>query len=144
MSIVVRILGTDEASILAKIAEGVFDDDVRPELAREYLADPRLHLAVALDSDIVVGMASAIHYIHPDKPAQLFINEVGVALSHRRRGLGRQLMKAILERGRALGCTEAWVATEVDNEPARGLYLSTGGSEDPTPAIVYTYPLSDR
>ena len=144
MTIVVRMLGSDETGVLASVAEGVFDDPVRPELAAEYLADPRLHLAVALDGDLVVGMASSVHYLHPDKPAQLFINEVGVAPSHQRRGLGRRLVETLLGHGRELGCHEAWVATEVDNEPARQLYLSTGGIEDPTPAIVYTYRLSGK
>lgn len=144
MTIVVRMLGSDEAVVLANVAEGVFDDRVRPELAAEYLSDARLHLAVALDVDLVVGMASGVHYVHPDKPAQLFINEVGVAPSHQRRGLGRRLIQTLLAHGRELGCYEAWVATEVDNEPARQLYLSTGGIADPTPAIVYTYRLSGK
>lgn len=144
MTIVVRMLGNDEAGALANVADGVFDDPVRPELAAEYLADPRLHLAVALDGDLVVGMASGVHYLHPDKPAQLFINEVGIAPSHQRRGLGRRLVETLLTHGRGLGCYEAWVATEVDNEPARQLYLSTGGIADPTPAIVFTYRLSGK
>ncbi|MBX9788100.1 MAG: hypothetical protein K2Y37_04230 [Pirellulales bacterium] len=79
MEIIVRMLAADEADVLANVADGVFDHPVRPDLAREYLADPWLHLAVALDGDLVVGTASAISYIHPDKPSQWFINEVGVA-----------------------------------------------------------------
>jgi ribosomal protein S18 acetylase RimI-like enzyme len=144
MTIVVRMLASDDAGVLANVADGVFDDPVRQELAAEYVADARLHLAVALEGDLVVGMASGVHYPHPDKPAQLFINEVGVASSHQRRGLGRRLIETLLAHGRELGCHEAWVATEADNEPARQLYVSTGGIADPTPAIVYTYRLSGK
>jgi len=144
MDIVVRMLGPVEADVLANVADDVFDHPVRPDLAREYLADSRLHLAVALEGELVVGMASAISYIHPDKPLQWFINEVGVAPSHQRGGIGRRLIEVLLDRSRELGCTEAWVATEIDNEPARRLYSSTGGMEDPTPAIVYTYRLSGK
>jgi len=78
---------------------------------------------------------------HPDKPWPLFVNEVGVAPSHRRQGLGRALLRCLLERGREVGCREAWVATEVENAPARALYLATGGREDDDLAVVYTYPL---
>ncbi|MGE0534955.1 MAG: GNAT family N-acetyltransferase [Pirellulales bacterium] len=141
MSIEVRILCADEAGVLTNVADDVFDHDVRPELAAEYLADPRFHLAVALDGEQVVGMASAIDYVHPDKPSQWFINEVGVAPSHQRRGLGRRLLAALLAHARARGGVEAWVATEVDNSAARALYADSGGIEDPQRAVVYTFRL---
>ena len=39
---------------------------------------------------------SAVHYVHPDKlRPELWINEVGVAASHRRRGLGTRLLLAV-------------------------------------------------
>ena len=89
-------------------------------------------------------MASAVHYVHPDKPAQLFVNEVGVAPTHHRRGIGRRLLVALLARGRELGCTEAWVATEPGNTAARALYSTTGGVEDPEPFVLYTFPLDSH
>jgi aminoglycoside 6'-N-acetyltransferase I len=98
-------------------------------------------IAVAIDNGIVVGMASAFSYVHPDKPLQLFVNEVGVSKTHQRLGLGKKLVRLILERGQELGCTEAWVATEEENAPARALYSSLGGKEDPSLAAVYTYAL---
>ncbi len=51
----------------------------------------------------------------------MFINELGVASTHRRLGIGRQLQDFMLEHGKRLGCTEAWVGTEVDNEAALAL-----------------------
>jgi aminoglycoside 6'-N-acetyltransferase I len=111
------------------VAEDVFDNPVSPALAAEFLADPRHHLAVALDGETVVGMASALHYIHPDKPADLWINEVGVAPSHHRLGLGRRLVAALLARGRELGCHQAWVLTDEENAAARRLYAAAGGEE---------------
>ena len=87
-------------------------------------------------------MASALHYVHPDKRPQLFVNEVGVDPAWQRRGIGRRLMNALLDHGRTLGCTEAWVATEQNNAAGRGLYLAAGGAEDPEPCIVYTFPLT--
>jgi ribosomal protein S18 acetylase RimI-like enzyme len=137
----VRCLAPSEAPLLDAVAPDVFDGEVRPAYLRAFLDDPHSLLAVAIDDGVVVGMASGLVHGHPDKPWQLFVNEVGVAPSHQRRGLGSALVRCVLERGRAVGCREAWVATEVDNAPARGLYLATGGREDDDLAVVYTYPL---
>ena len=83
VSVVIRILGSSDLGVLDRVDPGVFDHSVDPDLAAEFLSDSRHHLAVALDGDMVVGMASAVHYVHPDKPAQLWVNEVGVAPGHR-------------------------------------------------------------
>ena len=78
----------------------------------------------------MVGMASGVHYVHPDKAPELWINEVGVAPTHEGRGIGRQLLRALFAHGRALGCTEAWLGTEPDNARARRLYAAVGGQEE--------------
>jgi ribosomal protein S18 acetylase RimI-like enzyme len=142
VTIDVRILGKGDASVLERVADDVFDSAVDAALSAEFLADPRHHLAVALDGDVVVGIASGVHYVHPDKPPQLFINEVGVTATHQGRGIGRRVLDALLERGRSLGCSEAWVLTDESNSIARKLYASAGGEIDSEPAIMYTFPLS--
>ena len=116
---IVRMLGPADGSVLDRVAPGVFDNAVDPRWTAEFLADARHHLAVALDGDLVVGMASALHYVHPDKPPELWINEVGVAPTHRGQGIGQRLIEALFERGRSLGCRQAWVATEPSNTAAR-------------------------
>jgi len=136
----IRILQEGDAWVLDRVADDVFDRPVNPTWSAELLADPRHHLAVAIDGDVVVGMASGVHYVHPDKPPQLFINEVGVASSHQGRGIGRRVLDALLERGRELGCTEAWVLTDEDNTIARKLYASGGGTSD-APALMFTFSL---
>lgn len=138
----IRLLGPDDAGVLARVAPDVFDHEVRPDWAAEFLADPRHHLAVALDGDAVIGFASGVHYVHPDKPPELWINEVGVTPSHQGRGVGRALVRALLDRGRALGCEAAWVATEASNRAARRLYAAAGGTEEAEPVVVVTFPLS--
>jgi ribosomal protein S18 acetylase RimI-like enzyme len=129
MSIEVKVLGAGDEAVLARVAPEVFDNPIDPDLARQFLADPRHHIAVAVDDGLVVGFASGVHYIHPDKPAELWINEVGVAPTHHRRGLGKAVMTAILNVGRAHGCHEAWVLTDYGNTAARALYTSAGGTE---------------
>ncbi len=140
-TIVVKLLGPADGSLFENVAPDTFDNPVAPRLVREFLDDPRHHIVAALDGDRIVGMATAVHYVHPDKAAQLFINEVGVAESYHRMGIGGRLMDALLRHGRALGCTEAWVATEPDNTAARALYARAGGVEDSTPFVMYNFRL---
>jgi len=141
-SVVVRLLGPTDVAVLERVADDVFDNPIDEKLAREFISDPRHHLVVAISEDqVVVGMASAVHYVHPDKPAQLFINEVGVAESHQGQGVGSRLMSELLALGRRLGCTEAWVATEPDNKAARSLYEKAGGQQHSSPFVMYTFPL---
>jgi len=140
MPIDLRWLGPDDAAVLDRVAPGVFDDPIAARWAREFLDDPRHHLVVALDDGVVVGMASGVDYVHPDKAPQLFVNEVGVAPSHQRQGIGRRLVDAMIEHGRALGCTYAWVGTEADNVPARTLYARAGG--DAEPFVLYGWALN--
>jgi aminoglycoside 6'-N-acetyltransferase I len=143
MSIDLRLLGPDDDAVLHRVADGVFDLPVQPDLTREFLADRRHHMIVALDDGVVVGMISAVDYVHPDKARQLWINEVGVAPSHQRRGIGRRMLDAMLEHGRSLRCTEAWLGTEDDNVPARALYESAGSK--PETFVLYEFPFgSDK
>ena len=100
----------------------MFDDDLQPTLVSEFLRDDRHHLAVAIDNGQLVGFASGVHYVHPDKPSELWINEVGVAPSHQGRGIGKAVMRTLLEHARRLGCREAWVLTDRKNDAARHLY----------------------
>ncbi|MET0312051.1 MAG: GNAT family N-acetyltransferase [Burkholderiaceae bacterium] len=136
----VRLLGAGDETVLDCVSPDVFDDPIRPRRLREFLRDDRHHLAVALDGELVVGMASAVHYVHPDKEPELWINEVGVAPSHEGRGVGRRLLKALFGHGRELGCGEAWVMTGEDNAPARRMYAAVGGHE--SRAMYITFDLS--
>lgn len=141
-AIEVRLLAEGDEAVLERVADEVFDDPVQPAATRAFLADPRHHLAVALDDGLVVGFASAVHYLHPDEARpELWINEVGVAASHRGQGIGGRLLACLLAAARELGCDEAWVLTEADNLVARRLYLSEGGREAPAPPLMYTFRL---
>ncbi|HEX8903522.1 MAG TPA: GNAT family N-acetyltransferase, partial [Longimicrobiaceae bacterium] len=83
-----RILGPGEARVLARVLPGVFDHQVDLARAAEFLADPRHHLAVAVEDGAVIGFASGVDYIHPDKPRELWIDEVGVAPERQGQGVG--------------------------------------------------------
>lgn len=140
MTIDLRLLGPGDLAVLDRVAPDVFDGPVNARWAAAFLADPRHHLVVALDAGVVVGMASAVDYVHPDKAPELWINELGVAPTHEGRGIGGRLLDALLAHGRTLGCTAAWVATEPGNARARRLYERAGGAAEA--AVVYVYALA--
>ncbi|MDC0717686.1 GNAT family N-acetyltransferase [Nannocystis bainbridge] len=142
MTLEIRPLAADEAELLGQVAADVFDDPIVPARAREFLADRHHHLMVALADGVVVGMVSAVDYLHPDKAdPELWINEVGVASSHRGQGLGQALLQATLALGRELGCGVAWVATDRGNTPAMRLYAAAGGAEEPQDTVLFTFRL---
>ena len=62
-------------------------------------------------------MATAVHYVNPDKPPELWINEVDVA------------------------ATQAWALADEPNRVGRALYERAGGQPAAQPAIMYEFPL---
>jgi ribosomal protein S18 acetylase RimI-like enzyme len=135
------MLGPEDQAVLDGVAPELFDHEIHSRWAREFLRDPRHHLVVALDGATVVGFVSGVHYVHPDKPPELWINEVGVAPSHQRRGIGQQVLQAMLRHGRGLGCREAWVLTSPDNAAAIRLYQSLGGLAPDEATVMYNFLL---
>jgi len=144
MTIEYRILGPNDRAVLDHVAAGVFDQDIDPALANEFLGDSRHHLAVAVDAGVVVGFASAVHYVHPDKPAELWVNEVGVAPTHRRKGIAQRLLQTLFDLGRELGCREAWVLTSPANRGAMQLYGAAGGRQLTDPPAMFTFRLTQN
>ena len=137
----IRLLAAADAGVLDNVAHGVFDNPINPRMAAEFLADPRHHLCVAIEDGVVIAMASAVHYTHPDfKRPELWINEVGTSPDHRRKGAAKAVLEALKALGRRLGCSEAWVLTDEDNEAARALYASVGGAEQ-TGVVQVNIPL---
>jgi aminoglycoside 6'-N-acetyltransferase I len=136
----IRRLGKGDAALLLdRVANGVFDEPVRAERLAAYLAAPGHLMFLALAGGEVVGQCAAVVHRHPDKVAELYVDEVGVAPAFRRRGIARRLLDAMFDVGRSLGCSEAWVGTEPDNRPARRLYESRGGRAEPF--VMYEYDL---
>jgi ribosomal protein S18 acetylase RimI-like enzyme len=145
----IRVLNRFDEGVLTRVAAEVFDHPIDMDLTREFLADPRHHIVVAIDDETVVGFVSAVHYVHPDKPAELWINEIGLAPTHRRRGLGKALLRRMLDVGREKNCKAAWVLTDRGNAAAMALYVSSGGVDGVDPGsrangiVGYSFRLSD-
>ena len=138
----IRLLTPNDSNILNNVADDVFDDPIVASSAQEFLSDPRHRLVVALDDDLVIGFVSAVIYLHPDKPGpEMWINEIGVAPTHHRQGIGKALMQAILEEAKRCGCSEAWVLTDRGNLPAMAMYKSAGGEETLPDSVMFTFKL---
>lgn len=142
MSIEIRVLSEADAAVLDNVATDVFDFDIKPDMARRFLADPAHHIVVAIEDGTVVGMATGNDYLHPDKPVMFWVNEMGVAPSHQRRGIGKKLLRRILDLAKEMGREEAWLGTELDNVAARALYKSLDGEEESF--VMYSYDFSQE
>lgn len=86
-------------------------------------------LCVAYWEGAFAGMAFAhlLKKVHGEK--WLYLDEIDVCQNHQRKGVATQLVKYFLAFGKAHGCSNLWLGTEIDNIPARGLYKSLRPSE---------------
>ena len=142
--VMIHILGSDDAPLFARVAPDVFDEPVHPRWSAEFLADPRHHMAIAIARETIVGMASGVRYVHPDKAPELFVNEVAVAPTHHGRGIGTRLVRALLADARACGCVTAWVLTSPTNTIARRLYARAGGHEEAESPRMFLFSLAEE
>ena len=55
MAITLKRLVPGDEAVLENVAPGVFDEPVRPDLVRRFLATPNYRIIVAFDGDLVVG-----------------------------------------------------------------------------------------
>jgi ribosomal protein S18 acetylase RimI-like enzyme len=134
------MLSASGQAVLDHVAPGVFDDGLDAKATAAFLGDPRHHLVAAIDNGQVVGFTSAVHYVHPDKPhPEMWINEVGVAPSHRRRGVAKAILSIVLDLARSLNCSEVWVLTDRENAPAVRLYVAAGAKQGANDAVCFTF-----
>lgn len=135
------LLDASEKHRLDRIAPDVFDGPVDDAQLAAFIADPRHFMILAVHDDTVVGMLSAVEYLHPDKLPQMWINEVGVTPGHRRRGIGRKLIRRLLGVAKARGCACAWLGTESDNVAARRCYDGVPDGKPAEAVLFYEWPL---
>ncbi len=120
-------LAPDTARLL--IGAEVFDHAVDPGQLAAFVDDPGHEQVFAMRGRDVVGFASGVVLLHPDKPPIFFVNEVGVCPELRRQGIATALMHTLMGIARGRGCRGIWLATEGDNEEARAFYRNLGARE---------------
>lgn len=130
MAFNVRRMRAGDETAFQSIAPEVFDEPVVPERLHAYLREPGHIMVLALEGELVIGQCAGVIHRHPDKPTELYVDEVGTASTHRRLGVARAMMDELFAWGRELGCTEAWLGTELDNDAANALYRRLTPIED--------------
>ncbi|MEM9500857.1 MAG: hypothetical protein AAF941_03315 [Pseudomonadota bacterium] len=70
-------IDADNSHLLAQVADGVFDHAIDPARLETYLASPGNWMCIAMKGDLVVGMCMSVVHHHPDKPTELFLDEIG-------------------------------------------------------------------
>jgi len=134
-------LEKSNAPILNNIAENVFDHKIDLNSLQSFLDCPRHIMLLAVENDLVIGMVSAVEYFHPDKPPQLWINEIGVTPNQQNKKIGRQLLKGIIEEGKKRGCQYAWLGTDVDNFNAHRCFDSVPKKDKPEKFLLYEWEM---
>lgn len=135
MSIDIVHLDKDNIRILDVIAEDVFDEKIDLISLTAYLAEESHILLVAVHENIVVGQILSVIHRHPDKSTELYIDDLGVAPNYQRQGVATSMMSELFLLGKKQGCEELWIATEPDNEQAKGFYGSLNLSV--RPALIF-------
>ena len=130
MPFTLRRLKPGDEPAFFHIAPDVFDEPIDGPLLRGYLNTPGHVMVLAFDGEIVIGQCAGVIHRHPDKPTELYVDEVGTASTHRRQGIARAMLDELFNWGRELGCTEAWLGTELDNDAANALYRGYEPTED--------------
>jgi aminoglycoside 3-N-acetyltransferase I len=142
----VRRLGVSDAEVAADAIRLLKTSEGGPTPSAAclagFLSRPENVLILASADGEPVGFAVAYLLDRIDRDQQMmFFYEIGVAESHRRRGIGKRMiieLKAICREGNVM---KMWVPTGRSNIAATRLYASTGAV--PLPGgdeVTYAYP----
>lgn len=124
MTVEIIQLNESNIDILNNLDEDIFDEKIVPQRLSALLSEPHQILLVAVIEGVVVGQVLAVIHRHPDKPTELYIDDLAVSEKVQRRGIATRLLEELFLIGISKGCEEVWVATEPDNEPAKKFYRS--------------------
>jgi ribosomal protein S18 acetylase RimI-like enzyme len=138
----IQRLGPADAAIV-EAAGDLFDHAPQPEATRKFLAEPGHHLLVAFEGDDPAGFITGVEVTHPDKGTEMFVYELGVRESSRRRGIASALVEALGALARERGCYGMWVLTERDNEAALRTY-ARAGARAPSDQVMFDWAWETR
>lgn len=137
----IHTLGTDDTAhydgMLSLFATAFEDPDSyssrRPDAdyVRRLLARDTFIALVALDGDAVVGALAAYELPKFEQPrSEIYIYDLAVAESHRRRGIATALIEALRRIARTRGAWVVYVQADYEDPPAIALYTRLGTREE--------------
>jgi ribosomal protein S18 acetylase RimI-like enzyme len=133
--VVKRLSAGDETEV--RRFDEAFDEAVDSELTTRFLADDRHHLVVAYVDGEPAGFVSGTEIFHPDKPTELFLNELAVLPAYRRRGAATSLLEELKHLAKQHGCISIWVLTDEGNQAAMASYRKAGGVWDGAATVMF-------
>jgi ribosomal protein S18 acetylase RimI-like enzyme len=140
---VVRRLVTGEETELLRAAP-LFDEPPDPSAVRAYLADPRNVFLLATEGNEVVGFLRGTELGQlKSKQKQMFLYEIEVERRFRRRGIGSELVRTLLQYCREKEFEEVFVFVDPANESGVRLYRATGAVTETPADRMYVYRLAD-
>ncbi|MDJ0768516.1 MAG: GNAT family N-acetyltransferase [Ilumatobacter sp.] len=151
MTVEYRELGARDATLLVDLMDAVVPDWRRREVEGgpdRFLADPNTLVLGAFDVasgvPLPVGWAWAVGIRQPNGWSMAYLHQLDVVASHRRRGIGRQLVEHAMAVARQRGHDRFWLSTGGHNEVANAMYASLGGERKELGDVNYWWQLVER
>ena len=126
----IKRLRPEDALLLSRVAEDVFDAEIHPDRLADFLSDSQHAMVIALMDGEVVGQARGIVHLQPDQPHEFYVDNMGVTPRLWRQGIGGRILDELLGWARERGCGYAWLGAE-ETMWRRALYESRGGQSKP-------------
>jgi GNAT superfamily N-acetyltransferase len=92
----IKRLRPEDAGLLSRVAEDVFDADIHPDRLADFLSDSQHAMVIALIDGEVVGQARGIVHLQPDQPHEFYVDNMGVTPRLWRQGIGGRILDELL------------------------------------------------
>jgi aminoglycoside 3-N-acetyltransferase I len=94
-------------------------------------------IAAFADGGIVGGVTAHTLPMTRTESSEIFVYDIAVRSDYQRKGVGRQLMKALCEQALEFDIRDVFVAADNDDVHALDFYRCLGGQ--PSPATIFTF-----
>ena len=137
MSFTITAMQAEHISAIAKLETECFSEPWSENALAEELLNPDSHFLVA-ECDGLAGYIGVQEIC-----GEAYITNVAVFENHRKKGIGRALIKAAADGAKSRNCEFITLEVRVSNSPAIALYESEGFELLGTRKNFYTSPTED-
>ena len=121
-AVTLRVMTTDDIPAAMVLEHELFGDEAWTEgMLREELGAATRHYLVATEGERVVGYGGLCAY-----DDEAFIQTIAVTADRQRRGIGRELLRALIAESERRGSRSLLLEVRADNLPAQALYEAHG------------------
>ena len=124
MSYQIRPATEADLAAIMELEKASFGNDAwsKSTMRAELLA-PHTTYLVAIENDLVIGYAGLSKVTSSDSAD---IQTIAVSDSHRRKGIGRELMKRLIQKAASLSANTLWLEVREDRPAPQALYMELG------------------